>query len=45
VQVIAVAVMFLAYINKDSTGLEAIMLLGIFLQALTCSLLIMSRQK
>jgi hypothetical protein len=45
VQVIAVAVMFLAYLNKDSTGLEAIMLLAIFLQALTCSLLIMSRQK
>jgi D-glycero-D-manno-heptose 1,7-bisphosphate phosphatase len=45
VQVIAVAVMFLAYLNRDSTGLEAIMLLAIFLQALTCSLLIMSRQK
>jgi len=45
VQVIAVAVMFLAYLNRDSTGLEAIMLLAIFLQAMTCSLLIMSRQK
>jgi D-glycero-D-manno-heptose 1,7-bisphosphate phosphatase len=45
VQVVAVAVMFLAYLDRDSTGLEAIMLLGIFLQALTCSLLIMSRQK
>jgi D,D-heptose 1,7-bisphosphate phosphatase len=45
VQVIAVSVMFLAYLNRDSTGLEAIMLLAIFLQALTCSLLIMSRQK
>jgi len=45
VQVVAVAVMFLAYLNKDSTGLEAIMLLAIFLQAMTCSLLIMSRQK
>jgi D-glycero-D-manno-heptose 1,7-bisphosphate phosphatase len=45
VQVIAVAVMFLAYLNRDSTGLEAIMLLAIFLQAMTCSLLIMSGQK
>jgi D-glycero-D-manno-heptose 1,7-bisphosphate phosphatase len=45
VQVVAVAVMFLAYLNRDSTGLESIMLLAIFLQALTCSLLIMSRQK
>jgi D-glycero-D-manno-heptose 1,7-bisphosphate phosphatase len=45
VQVIAVSVMFLAYLNRDSSGLEAIMLLAIFLQALTCSLLIMSRQK
>ena len=45
VQVIAVSVMFLAYLNRDNAGLEAIMLLAIFLQALTCSLLIMSRQK
>ncbi len=45
VQVIAVAVMFLAYINRDSTSLESIMLLGIYLQAMTCALLIMSRQK
>jgi hypothetical protein len=45
VQVIAVSVMFLAYLNRDSTGLESIILLAIFLQALTCSLLIMSRQK
>jgi len=45
VQVIAVSVAFLAYLNRDSTGLESILLLAIFLQAMTCSLLIMSRQK
>jgi D-glycero-D-manno-heptose 1,7-bisphosphate phosphatase len=44
-QVIAIAVMFLAYLNKDSTSLDAVLLLGIFLESLTCALLIMSRQK
>jgi D-glycero-D-manno-heptose 1,7-bisphosphate phosphatase len=45
VQVIAVSVMFLAYLDRDSGSLEPVLLLAIFLQALTCSLLIMSRQK
>jgi hypothetical protein len=45
VQVIAVSVMFLAYLDRDSGSLEPVLLLAIFLQALTCALLIMSRQK
>jgi hypothetical protein len=45
VQVIAVSVMFLAYLDRDSGSLEPVLLLAIFLQTFTCSLLIMSRQK
>ena len=45
VQVIAVAIAFLAYLNRDSGGVEALLLTAVFLQAMVSSLLIMSRQK
>ncbi|MBV8781167.1 MAG: HAD family hydrolase [Phycisphaerae bacterium] len=45
VQVVALAIAFLAYLNRDSGGVEVLMLAAIFLQAMVSSLLIMARQK
>ncbi|MGH7213533.1 MAG: D-glycero-alpha-D-manno-heptose-1,7-bisphosphate 7-phosphatase [Tepidisphaeraceae bacterium] len=44
-QVVAVAVLFLAYLNRDSTGVVATLLVAVFVQTLTVALLIMGRQK
>jgi D-glycero-D-manno-heptose 1,7-bisphosphate phosphatase len=45
VQVIAVALMFLAYMNRDNSNMEPMLLTAIFAQAMVSSLLIMSRQR
>lgn len=45
VQVIALAVMFLAYLNRGQGGVDLIILVAIYLQTLTVALLIMSRQQ
>jgi D-glycero-D-manno-heptose 1,7-bisphosphate phosphatase len=44
-QVIALAVLFVSYLNRQETSFLPLMLLAIFLQALTISLLIMGRQR
>jgi len=45
VQVLALAVLFVAWLNRDQAGLEATLLLAIMLQTLTVALLIMGRQR
>lgn len=45
VQILALAVLFYAYINRNDAALPASLLLAIMLQTLTIALLIMGRQK
>ncbi len=45
VQVIAVALAFLAYLDRNSENLQSLLLAAIFFQAMVSSLLIMGRQK
>ena len=45
VQVIAAAIAFLAYLDRETAGAPLLLLCAIFLQCMTASLLIMSRQK
>jgi hypothetical protein len=45
VQILALAVLFYAYINRNDAALPASLLLAIMLQTLTVALLIMGRQK
>jgi hypothetical protein len=42
-QVLALAVMFIAYINRSSSNVEATILVGIYLQTLTVALLLMGK--
>jgi D-glycero-D-manno-heptose 1,7-bisphosphate phosphatase len=45
VQVIALAILFLAYLKRGDNSLQTYLMLALILQTLTISLLIMSRQK
>jgi D-glycero-D-manno-heptose 1,7-bisphosphate phosphatase len=45
VQVIALATLFIAYLKRDSSSLEATLLTALIFQALTIALLIMERQR
>jgi hypothetical protein len=45
VQIVALAVLFIAYLNRDAANLQPILLFAIALQTLTIALLIMGRQR
>jgi hypothetical protein len=45
VQVIVLFVLFLSYLNRDSSGLIAMLLFALTLQTMTIALLIMGRQR
>jgi hypothetical protein len=45
VQVIVLAVLFMAFLSRESTSLLPLMLLALTLQTMTIALLIMGRQR